>query len=382
MKPDVYLIEIPDNSIEKRGSSLIKLLEEIDPFKDYKEDEFIPIKITIGDSQCTYNIRPELVKIIVSRIKEKHAKPFLFDTNVIYKGERQNAVQHLTLAQNKGFSHSKIGCPFIIADGLLGQDGKICEINSDYIKKIKIPSFIGYIDNLLALSHATGHILSGYAGAIKNVSMGMVSKPTKQAQHSSIKPSIIEKKCASCGCCIQICPVSAISFRPIKAAIDQSKCIGCGECLCACKFDAIFINWSEGHSIFAKRMVDTSQFILSKFKNKFFITFAFDITKECDCISTKDEKVFTKDIGILASSDPLALDKATVDLINGAHPGTGFLGRNTERPLPMAAVLWPRMYKNDDLFEKENLHNTYKTIFEYGYKKGLGNLEYKLVRIN
>lgn len=353
MKSNVYFIEVRENDSGKRCGALLKLLKKVNPFKDYKKGEFIPIKLTIGDSSCVYNTSPELVKIIVSEIKKSKAKPYLFDTNVIYKGERMNAVDHLTLAQNKGFGYTKVGAPFIIADGVFGQDGQSHETGSEYIKKIKIPSFIGQLESLVVLSHATGHILSGYAGAIKNIAMGMSSRPTKQALHSSLKPHVIEKKCTSCGCCIKVCPVGAISYRGTYAEISQVKCIGCGECLCACKFDAIFINWSEDHDIFAKRMIDMADFILSKFKNRFFINFCFDITKECDCISTKNEKIFVENIGILASIDPLAVDKTTVELIN----------------------------KSDDLFEKENLFDTYKTMFEYGYKKGLGNLDYNIIKI-
>ena len=353
MKSDVYFIEVKTNDPETRRDSLQKLLEKINPFRDYKKDEFIPVKLTIGDSQCVYNIHPELVKIAVSEIKKVKAKPFLFDTNVIYKGERLNAIDHLNLAQSKGFGHTRVGAPFIIADGIFGQDGKEYAIDSDYIKKIKIPSFVGSLESLLVLSHATGHILSGYAGAIKNIGMGMSSKPTKQVQHSSLKPHVLEKKCTACGCCIKICPAEAISFKKEKAFIDQAKCIGCGECLCACKFDAVFINWSEDHDVFAKRMIDTANFILSRFKNKFFITFGFDITKECDCISTKNESIFSDNIGILASSDPLAIDKAMVDLIN----------------------------MNKDLFKQTGLIDTHKTMFEYGHKKGLGSINYNLIKI-
>ncbi|MFC1508113.1 DUF362 domain-containing protein [Candidatus Omnitrophota bacterium] len=311
----------------------------------------MPLKLTIGDTKCTYNISPELVKLVVSEIKNQKANPFLFDTNVIYKGSRLNAVDHLTLAQNKGFAHSRVGAPFIIADGVFGQDGKEYSIDSKYIKNIKVPSFIGMLDDLVVLSHATCHILAGYAGSLKNVAMGMVSRPTKQVEHSSLKPHIIKEKCTSCGSCIEDCPVDAISFSgDNKASIKENKCIGCGECLCACKFDAIFINWDEDHNVFAKRMIDVTRFILSKFKNKFFINFAFDITKECDCISTKNEDIICKDIGILASKDIVALDKATLDLIN----------------------------KDEDLIFKEKSQHTHNTMLEYAHKKGLGSLEYNL----
>jgi len=357
MKSDVYFIKVSCNSAESRRSALLKLLRTLDPFSGYKKDEFIPIKLTIGDSTCIYNLSPELVKTVVCEIKSRKAKPFLFDTNVIYKGMRLNAVDHLTLVQNKGFAHSKVGAPFIIVDGVFGQDGKEYAINSEHIKKIKIPSFIGMVDSLVLLSHVTCHILAGYAGSIKNVAMGMTSRATKQVQHSSLKPHVTEKNCTSCGCCIDICPSNAISFPEgqdtAKAFIDPKNCIGCGECLCACKFDAIFINWHEDTHIFSKRMVDVSQFILGKFKNKFFINFAFDITKECDCISTKNEKLVSKDIGILASKDIVSLDKATVDLIN----------------------------KDEDIIIKEKSQDAYKTLLEYAYKKGLGNLDYNLINL-
>ncbi len=203
--------------------------------------------------------------------------------------------------------------------------------------------------------------------------MGMSCRATKQVQHSSLKPSIIEKKCTACGCCIAICPAKAISFKNKKPPIsleknansdkkqisltgfiDQKSCIGCGECLCACKFNAVFINWHEDPNLFCERMVETANFILSRFKKRSFLNFAFDITQECDCISTKDEKMISGDLGILASNDILSLDKATADLVN----------KNT---------------KSDFLNQAKNI---YTAMFEYAAKTGLGSLEYNLIEIN
>jgi len=353
MKSNVYFVKLKADDLKEKVAALGRLIGAIDPFSKYKDDEVIPVKITIGDSQCVYNIPPELVKAVIAELKKKKTKPFLFDTNVIYKGGRQNAVDHLTLANNKGFAHSKVGAPFIIADGLFGQDGKEYAIKSNYLNKIKVPSFVGMLDSLVVLSHVTGHVVAGYAGAIKNVAMGISCRSTKQIQHSSLKPSVMKDKCTACGCCIDICPVSAISWEDERAFIDTSVCIGCGECLCACKFDAIGVNWEEDALIFCKRMVETAGLVLSKFKNKFFINFAFDITKECDCISTKNEKIISKDFGILASLDILSLDKATVDLLN----------------------------KDGDIFLKAQGRNEHNEMLEYAYKKGLGNLEYDLKTI-
>jgi len=353
MKSDVYFVKIESQDTEERISAFKRLLDRLKPFSGYQKEEIIPVKLTIGEPPCAYHINPELVRVVILEIKKQGAKPFLFDTSVIYPGQRQNAVDHLTLAQNKGFGHSRVGAPFVIADGLLGQDGKEFILDAPDIKKIKVPSFIGMLNSLLVLSHATGHIVSGYAGAIKNVAMGMSCRPTKQVQHSCLKPSVIVKNCTACGCCIAICPVKAISFKNDKAFIDSKICIGCGDCICACKFDAIFINWQEEPAIFCKRMVSVAHFILSKFKNKFFINFAFDITKECDCISTKDDKMIAENLGLLASSDIVSLDKATTDLSNKKN-------------------------KSDFL---KNTKNVYETMLEYAARKGLGNLEYNLINV-
>lgn len=353
MKSNVYFVKMDSSDTKQRIMALKRILKETAALYTYKRDEVIPIKITIGDSACVYHLSPELVKIVVSEIKRQGTKPFLFDTSVIYKGKRQNAVDHLTLVQNKGFEHSKVGAPFIIADGLFGRDGEEFAVNSLDAKKVRLPSFIGMLESLVVLSHATGHIVSGYAGAIKNIAMGMSSRATKQVQHSALKPYVIEKNCTACGCCMVICPVKAISFNPDKAFINQKVCIGCGECICACKFDAIYINWREEPYIFCKRMVEVSNFILSKFKNKLFITFAFDVTKECDCISTKDEQMISDNLGILASTDIVSLDKATVDLAN-KHKKTSFFS------------------------DKKKL---YESTFEYAAGMGLGSLEYNLINL-
>jgi len=354
MKSEVYFVPLKSKEIKERCLGLEKLLAHTKPFAEYKKDEFVPVKLTIGELACVYNISAELVKIIVAGIRARKAKPFLFDTNVIYQGERMNAVDHLNLVQSKGFGHTKVGAPFIIADGVFGRDGHNFKIQSDIIKEIKVPSFVGMLDSLIVLSHATGHILSGYAGAIKNVAMGLVARSTKQVEHSSLKPSVIEKKCTACGCCIEICPAAAISFGKEKAFIDQRLCLGCGECLAACKFHAIYVNWHEDAGIFARRMVEVAATILDKFKNKFYITFAFDITKECDCISTGKEKMISHDLGIFASRDIVSLDKATLDLLE------------------------PRETKDPYLKEAEKIG---KDMFAYAAKKGLGNLEYNLIKL-
>lgn len=355
MNSEIFFIKIKEEKLENYLPIIRDKLNKIQELFNFNKNEIIPVKITIGDSSCIYNIKPELIKIIIELLKNKGAKPFLFDTSVIYKGRRQNAIDHYILAQNKGYSISKIGVPYIIADGLLGLDGREYEINSKYLNKIKIPSFIGILDNLVVLTHVTGHILTMYAGAIKNVAMGMSCKPTKQIIHSSEKQSIIPEKCTYCGSCLEVCPTNAIVINETeeKAKIDKELCIGCAECLCVCNYGAIKPIWKENHLIFVKRIVEITNFILSKFRNKIFVNVLLDITKNCDCVSDYKEKRICHNIGILISKDILSIEKASIDLIS----------------------------KEGYNFYEASYNAEIEMLLSYAKEKELGKLDYELIEI-
>lgn len=312
MKPDVYFSSLREKS---KSECFRTILNSTDAYlSQFKKGSFVGIKMTVGDKKNTGYIKPELVKILVENLKRRGAKPFVFDTNVIYKGQRQNAVDHLNLAHQKGFTPDKLGCPHIIADGVFGTDSKVMKVDFKNIKEIRVPSLVTVMEDLIVLSHITGHIMTGYAASIKNVGMGMASRAGKQVQHSSMKPVIDAAHCTLCGCCIESCPVSAISELRGKAFINSKTCVGCGECIACCKFGAVSIHWHEDENIFAERMAEYACGILSRIRRKVFMDFAYDITEECDCIAGNDPKI-VEDTGIFASTDILAADKASFDML-------------------------------------------------------------------
>ncbi len=350
MKSDIYYSGL--NKGQSRADCLDILLKGIDGyFSAVRKGSFVGIKMTIGDENSTGNITPDLAGIIVRKLKERGAKPFVFDTNVIYSGQRQNSIDHLDLAYRKGFTPDNLGCPYIIADSVFGTDSRIIKVDLEKIKEIRVPSMVGILDDLVVLSHITGHIMSGFAGSIKNVAMGMASRAGKQIQHSSIKPVINSDNCTLCECCIDMCPVSAIAEKGEKAFINSETCIGCGECISACKFNAVNINWHEDMNIFVERMAEYAHGILSQVKRKIFLNFAFDITDECDCIAGDDPRI-TEDKGIFASEDILALDKACYDMLKGEN----------------------------DIFSR-NGEKAYLHQFEYAGKIGLGSPEYSIIKL-
>ncbi len=350
MKPDVYLSRISRRS---HNHCLSALLEKCsDHFSEFSDGAIVGIKMTIGEEKSTANLKPELVRLLVEKLKSQSAKPFVFDTNVIYTGQRQNAVDHLNLAYRKGFTPDNLGCPFIIADSVFGTDSSSLKVDFKNFKEIKVPSLIKVMDNLIVLSHITGHIMSGYAASLKNVSMGMASRAGKQIQHSSMKPSINVANCTLCGGCIESCPASAISENSGKAFINTNLCIGCGECIACCKFDAININWREESNIFAEKKAEYACGILSRIKRKVFMNFAIDITEECDCISGDDLR-YIDDAGIFLSDDILAVDKACYDILT----------------------------KKTDYFSRNGRIKAHLHEFSYAHQIGLGSLDYNLIKI-
>ncbi len=350
MKPDVAFSSIKD---KERSDCLVSVLNGADGYlSQFKKDAFVGIKMTIGDEGSTANIKPDLVRIIVDKLKEQGAKPFVFDTNVIYQGQRQNSVDHLNLAYRKGFTPDNLGCPYIIADSIFGTDSQSIAVDFKNVQEIKVPSVVNVLEDLIVLTHITGHIMSGFAASIKNVAMGMASRAGKQIQHSSLKPVINIDNCTLCGSCIEICPASAISEVSGKAFVNSNLCIGCCECIALCKLDAVTINWHEDTDIFIERMTEYALGILTRIKRKVFINFAFDITKECDCISGDDPKII-EDAGIFASEDILAVDKACFDMLT----------------------------KSRDIFSRGGKITAHLHQLEYAREIGLGQTDYNLLKL-
>jgi hypothetical protein len=348
---EVFLSRLREG--ESRGDCLKRLLDTLqEDLSMFGEGSFVGIKMTIGDEGSRGYISPDLVRIVVDRLRRQGARPFVFDTNVIYKGRRQNAVDHLSLAYRKGFTPDNIGCPYIIADGVFGTDSVSIPVDFKNLKEIKVPSLVRILDDLIVLSHITGHLMSGFAGSIKNVAMGMASRAGKQIQHSSIKPQINADNCTLCECCMEMCPVSAISSTGESAFIKQDICIGCGECISACKFDAVNINWQEDAEVFAERMAEYACGILSRIKRRLFFNFAFDVTEECDCISGDDPRI-VEDLGILASKDPLSLDVASYDMLKG----------------------------DGDVFSRSGKIHSHTHLFQYAEGIGLGRRDYRIIEV-
>lgn len=352
----VLFAPLNDNSpIDEQVAAIKKLVTKMKLGEMIAPNDFVAIKLHVGEKNNTTHIKPELIKAIVAEAHQKSGNVFLTETSTLYKGERENAVKHIMHAYNHGFGIEKVGAPFIMADGLTGGSEIEVEINGIYEKTVKIAREIAIADVLIAVSHPTGHVQAGLGACLKNLGMGLASRAGKLRQHSSIKPGVLSSKCRFCKKCIKWCPEAAIVEKGQKAFVMPDKCIGCGECLTVCRYDAINYDWGTESASLQQRMVEHAYGVVKDKVDKcIYLNVLVSMTADCDCYNTNQSKIIS-DLGILISKDPVAIDKATLDLTGAANQKS------------LAKISYPEL---DSM-----------TQLEHAVKLGMGSLEYELIRV-
>lgn len=369
VKSNVYFANLRASShheglLKKVG----KLCNSLELEKMVNPGEIVAIKLHFGERGNTSFIRPIFVREVVDKVKSVQGKPFLTDTNTLYVGSRANAVDHLNTAITNGFAYAVVNAPLIIADGLHGKSFIEVDIDKKHFQKVKLGSDLFHADNIICLSHVKGHMMTGFGGAIKNLAMGGASRAGKQQQHSSLLPEI-GALCVGCKVCTKWCPAEAILFDDNgKAVINPEKCIGCGECTVSCPHKAIRIQWKETTSNVQERMAEYVYGLLKNKQNKAaFINFVMNVSPDCDCNSWSDEAI-VGDIGILAAHDPVALDQASVDLINAQAGKVGTALKSNWAP-------------GEDKFRGVHPDIDWTVQLRYAEELGIGSRQYNLIEV-
>jgi len=321
----------------KKADKLPDALLHFKVFKGFRNRKVL-VKLHMGEVRNRYYVKPDFVKLVVEELLKINAKPFLFDTTVAYNSPRKSKRGYEMVARLHGFTKKKIGCPVVI-----GENGVPIDIKG---MVVEVAKEIVDTDCILAISHVKGHIQAGFGGAIKNFGMGGVTKETKKLIHSFCEPVYDPENCTLCGICATVCPFGAISVTDIWRR-NERKCLGCGKCVEACPNNALSYKKMSLHEALAlscKACIENKKVI--------YVNVLKDIARSCDCDPSAGP-IICPDIGYLVSDDPVAIDKASLDLVD-------------------------EMEKN--IFEKVNKVNPIMQI-KHAEKIGLGSNKYKLIKI-
>lgn len=261
----------------------------------------VAVKLHSGEKGNQNYIKPEFVKAIVKKVNG-----IVVECNTAYDGARNTTEKHMKLMEEHGWSN------YFDVDILDSEGEDTLEIpNGQVIKKNIIGSHMKNYDSMLVLSHFKGHPMGGYGGALKQLSIGLASGSGKRYIH------------------------------------------------CAGKENGSYNDmFKADHDKFLEAMADAASSITDYYKDKIvYINVMCNMSVDCDCCA-KAEDPCMKDIGILASTDPVAIDQACIDLVyNSKDPG------------------------RDHLVERIESRNGLHTI-DSAAKLNIGSKEYELINLD
>jgi uncharacterized Fe-S center protein len=306
---------LPANGGQEQTAARLPALWEAAGLADcFREKDLAAIKLHVGEPGTKTYVRPAFASRAVELVAAGGARPFLTDSTVLYKSPRNSAIGLMEVARDHGFGPEATGAPFLACDGLAGNDEVEVEVPGRHFDHVLVASAIAHARSMLVLTHATGHLGTGFGGALKNLGMGCCSRKAKLRQHHGQHPRIDPDACTGCGTCAEWCPEGSIAVGE-TAEIDDATCIGCGECITACVDGAVDFDWGIIGAELQERIVEHALGVVAGKRDRVaYVTVAMDITKDCDCLGVSQEGV-VGDIGVLASRDPVAIDQAVLDLV-------------------------------------------------------------------
>lgn len=236
----------------------------------------VAVKLHSGEQGNQNYLRPEFVKPIVDKVNGT-----VVECNTAYGGARNTTEKHVELMKEHGWSKY-----FNVDIMDAKEDIKIDIPNGKVIKENYLGKDIENYDSMLVLSHFKGHPMGGYGGALKQLSIGCASSVGKSWIHSA---GVVK---------------------------EQEK---------------LWDNIAKQNR-FLEAMADAASSVHNMFKGKIaYINVMCNMSVDCDCCAVAEDPCM-KDIGILASLDPIAIDQACIDLVyNSKDPGRDHFVERVER---------------------------------------------------
>ncbi len=245
----------------------------------------VAVKVHSGEKGNQNFLRPDFWKPVID-----HVGGTVVECNTAYDGERNTTEKHRKLMSDHGWDKY---FPVDLLDAE-GDDIELVIPNGKVIKKNFIGKNTANYDSMLVLSHFKGHPMGGYGGALKQLSIGVASSFGKAYIHG--------------------------------AGVPENK-------------------WTADHDSFLESMAEAAGSVVEYFKgNLLYVNVMKNMSVDCDCCAVAEDPCID-DIGILVSTDPIAIDQACIDLVYASdHPGKPHLlerieSRNGIHTIEAAAAL-------------------------------------------
>lgn len=280
---------------EITSENLVRIYEAL----ERKAEGKVAVKLSTGEPGNNNYLNPNLIKDLVQKVNGT-----IVECNTAYGGGRASTEDHLKAAADHGFT-AIAPVDIMDAEGEMAlpvKGGK--HLKEDYVGK----NFLNY-NFVMVLSHFKGHPMGGFGGALKNISIGIASSAGKAYIHSAGKT---------------------------KDVVEVWKDV-------------------PHQDIFQESMAEASKAVIDHIGDRIlYINVANNLSVDCDCVATPEDPKMG-DIGILASLDPVALDRACIDMV-----------RNSEDH--------GKIHLIERIDSRNGMHN-----LEYAEQLGLGSQKYELV---
>lgn len=375
---EVFMVDARSrSSSESLVRKLVRLMDRAGLPDMVGKGDRVAVKTHMGAPLTTRYLRPFYVRTVVEYLRGLGAEPTVVETTGLgLLDPRGTAEKYLRVAVSHGFTRETVDAEILIMDGEQGLDCVEVEVDGFRLRKVSVPRRLLEFDFMVGLAHFKGHEITGFGGAVKNYGVGCVCKETKYYIHFEDKPVVDENLCDGCGDCIEACPTDAITLHRGKARVDWSLCYGCKACQSVCPKKALKSTRHRDPREVQLRVVDAAYAVLKTlgFDKVFSLNFLIEVDWRCDCEHRQQgwsDLPIVPDIGILASTDPVAVDKASIDLVNEAPaiPGSQAYEVGAVEP---GSDKFRLLYPDID----------WEFMLKASEKMGLGSMAYRLVRVS
>jgi len=323
----------------------------------------VAIKLHLGSHLGFSTVHPFLVGRLVHAIKGGGGKPYVVDI-----------IDQFAEGAKRGYTQEVLGCPILPVAGIGDSYYVGKKVNYKGLKALQMGGHIKDADVLVDLSHVKGHNSIGYGAAIKNLAIGCFTGPTRWAMHGTMQYDKYwdKRRSKDARKLAKACPFGAIEYKRGNLKVEFDTCNQCMRCVMADSDGCLQIRLKNFLSFVEINAIAT-KFVLSHFDKdeRFFINVATNITEYCDCWGMTTGQILP-DLGVLGSSDAVAIDKATLDLL-------------ADLPLIKENVSQNLEVNDDpDLHPFARIHGPYKdpyNVIRFAERYGVGSARYDLEEV-